>query len=75
MIATPSRTATAWIEAPSQERRHQPRPRWVGSSRSRNASPTRLKESAVARMISAGDEHEPRRGLEVALALVDDVAP
>ena len=41
-------------EPPSQLRRHQPRPRWVGSSRSRNASPTRLKESAVARMTAPG---------------------
>ncbi len=41
-------------EPPSQQRRHQPRPRWVGSSRSRKASPTRLKESAVARMIAPG---------------------
>ena len=41
-------------EPSSQQRRHQPRPRCVGSSRSRKASPTRLKESAVARMIAPG---------------------
>ena len=41
-------------EPSSQQRRHQPRPRWVGSSRSRRASPTRLKESAVARMMAPG---------------------
>ena len=37
-----------------QQHRHQPRPRWVGSSRSRSASPTRLKDSAVARMMAPG---------------------
>ena len=37
-----------------EQGRHQPRPRWVGSSRSRKASPTRLKESAVARMTAPG---------------------
>ena len=41
-------------EPPDEQRRHQPRPRCVGSSRSRKASPTRLKESAVARMIAPG---------------------
>ncbi len=41
-------------EPPGEQDRHQPRPRWVGSSRSRNASPTRLKESAVARMTAPG---------------------
>ncbi len=41
-------------QAPSQQERHQPRPRWVGSSRSRSASPTRLNERAVRRMMAPG---------------------
>ena len=41
-------------QPPSHEGRHQPRPRCVGSRRSRSASPTRLKESAVARMTAPG---------------------
>ena len=41
-------------EAFCQQRRHQPRPRWVGSSMSRSASPTRLKASAVSRITAPG---------------------
>jgi len=37
-----------------QEPRHQPRPRCVGSKMSRKASPSRLKERAVARMMAPG---------------------
>ncbi len=37
-----------------QQAKHQPRPRCVGSSRSRRASPSRLKASAVARMTAPG---------------------
>ena len=37
-----------------QKQRHQPRPRWVGSSRSRSASPTRLNDKAVSRMMAPG---------------------
>ncbi len=43
------------LRQPAQhEGRHQPLPRWVGSRMSRSASPTRLKESAVRRMIAPG---------------------
>ena len=58
-----------------EQRRHQPRPRWVGSSRSRKRVADEIEGERGRQDDRARDEHEPGRRLKVALAFVDDVSP
>ena len=62
-------------EPPGEVAAHQSRPRWVGSSASRSASPSRLNGEGQQQDRGAGNEHQPRCGREPGLVLEDDVAP